>query len=55
MNFLIEANAEAAATARRYGWKISKYDNALEKPYYDLIAGRWYLLGNDFTKSEVVI
>jgi hypothetical protein len=53
MNFLIESDAESAATARRYGWKISKYDNALEKPYYDLVAGRWYLLGDDFTKSDL--
>jgi hypothetical protein len=55
MNFLIEADAEAAATAKRYGWKISKYDNALEKPYYDLVAGRWYLLSDDFTKIDLPI
>jgi hypothetical protein len=54
MNGLIESDAEAAKTARRYGWKISKYDNPAEKPYYDLIAGRWFLLGDDFTKGELI-
>jgi hypothetical protein len=55
MNSLIESDAEAARTARRYGWKISKYDNPAEKPYYDLIAGRWFLLGDDFTKGELEV
>ena len=54
MNGLIESDAKAAATARRYGWKLSKWDNPAEKPYYDLLNGKWYLLGDDFTKGELV-
>jgi hypothetical protein len=54
MNFLIESDAKAAATARRYGWKLSKWDNPAEKPYYDLIAGKWFLLDDNFTKGELL-
>ena len=54
MNGLIESDAKAAATARRYGWKLSKWDNPAEKPYYDLLDGKWYLLGDDFTKGAIV-
>jgi hypothetical protein len=54
MNGLIESDAKAAATARRYGWKLSKWDNPAEKPYYDLLDGKWYLLGDDFTKGQLI-
>ena len=54
MNFLIESDAKAAATARRYGWKLSKWDNPTEKPFYDLLAGKWFLLDDNFTKGELL-
>lgn len=54
MNGLIESDAKAAQTARRYGWKLSKYQNSAEQPYYDLVAGQWFLLGDDFTKGQLL-
>jgi hypothetical protein len=54
MNGLIESDAKAAQTARRYGWKLSKYQNPSEQPYYDLVAGKWFLLSDDFTKGVML-
>ena len=53
-NGLIESDAKAAGMAKRYGWKLSRYDNPLEQPVYDVIAGNWFLLGDDFTKAKLV-
>lgn len=55
MNGLIESDAKAAQTARRYGWKISKYQNPTEEPYFDLIANQWFLLGDDYTKGALQV
>jgi hypothetical protein len=54
MNGLIESDAKAAQTARRYGWKLSKYQNPTEQPYFDLVAGKWFLLSDDFTKGVML-
>jgi len=53
MNGLIESDAKAAATARRYGWKLSKWDNPAEKPYYDLVTNCWWLLDDNYNRDKL--
>ena len=51
-NGLIESVAQEAETARRFGWKISRYDDPANVPVYDAVTGRWWLLDNDYGRSE---
>ena len=51
-NGLIESDAGAAAWARRYGWKIGRYDDPAKVPVYDMVTGRWWLMDNEFGRSE---
>ena len=51
-NGLIEADAQEAETARRFGWKISRYDDPANVPVYDAVTGRWWFLDNDYGRSE---
>jgi 5-methylcytosine-specific restriction endonuclease McrA len=53
-NTLIESDAKAAGIAKRYGYKISRYDNPSEKPVYDLVAGAWFILNSDWTKGQLL-
>lgn len=53
-NGLIESDAKAAGMAKRYGWKLSRYDNPTEKPVYDAIVGQWYLFDNKFGKVPLL-
>jgi hypothetical protein len=53
-NGLIESDAKAAGMARRYGWKLSRYDNPSEKPVYDMVAGAWFILNSDWTKGHLI-
>jgi hypothetical protein len=53
-NGLIESDSKAAGMARRYGWKISRYDNPSEKPVYDLVSGAWFILNSDWTKGQLI-
>lgn len=47
-NGLIESDARAAALARKFGWKLSKYDDFRAKPVFDRVAGEWRLLDDHF-------
>jgi len=53
-NGLIESDAKAAGMAKRYGWKLSRYDNPAESPVYDLVAGKWFLLDNNYLKYPLL-
>lgn len=53
-NTLIESDAKAAGMARRFGYKLSRYDNPAEKPVYDVMAGNWFILNTDWTKGQLV-
>lgn len=53
-NGLIESDADAAAKARRFGWKLSRYDHPANRAVYDVVAGEWYLLDDNFTKRPFI-
>lgn len=54
-NGLIESDAKAAGMAKRYGWKLSRYDRPNESPVYDMVAGAWFLLNDDYTKVQLQV
>lgn len=54
INGLMESDAEWAATARRYGWKISSFNDPSFQPIYNAYSGDWWILENDFTKTTAV-
>jgi hypothetical protein len=43
----IESDSNAAALARRYGWKLRPGQNPTEVPVYDRYDLTWYRLTND--------
>ena len=53
-NGLIESNAQAAAMAKRYGWKLESWQDPLEIPVTDLCSGVAYLLDNDYGRTVLV-
>lgn len=52
-NYLIEAVAFHAAEARRYGWKLESWQDPAQTPVYDRSSARWYLLDDQFGRTEV--
>ena len=52
-NFLMEHDAEFAARARLFGWKISRYADPLSEAVYDLSKGVYCILTNDFARVEL--
>lgn len=53
MNGLIESDADLAALARQYGWKLSRYEKPAQTPVYDLQKGIWVLLDDNFGRKNV--
>ena len=53
MNFLIEASAHHAELAKTYGWKLERWQTPEAEPIFNRNAGRWLLLGNDFSTKLV--
>ena len=53
-NGLIESDAKAAGMAKRFGWKISRYDNPREMPVYDTVTATWWLFNDDFTRERLI-
>lgn len=53
VNFLMESDAEVAAQARWYGWKLSRF-NKQPEPVFDTVAGLWFTLteGGDKIAAE---
>lgn len=50
LNILIEQNADLAAQARAYGWKLERWQSPEEVPIYDRATGEWYLLDNEYQR-----
>ena len=46
MNGLIESDPKLAEVARGYGWKLSRWQDPEDEPFYDLATGEWYLIDN---------
>lgn len=53
-NGLIESDAVAQATAKRFGYKLSRWQTPEIEPYFDIMAGKWFILNTNFTKSELI-
>lgn len=50
-NSAIESDADAAAAAREYGWKLSRWQVPEDEPFYDLATGAWHLIDNLYRRS----
>lgn len=50
-NGLIESDFDRAMKAKEYGWKLDSWEDPLTSPVYDMVAGKWFLLDDEFTKS----
>ncbi len=48
----IESDAGAAAEARRYGWKLSRWEDPAVVPVYDLGLDAWYVLDDNGGRTE---
>lgn len=48
VNGLIESNADIAAQARVYGWKLQRWQVPEDVPVFDRVTGEWFTLDNDF-------
>lgn len=53
-NGLIESDSKAAVMAKRFGWKISRYDNPREMPVFDTQTGEWFFLNDDYTRERLI-
>lgn len=53
-NGLIESDSEAARIARLHGWKLERWQVPEEVPVTDLMTGRKWLLGADWSKITVL-
>jgi hypothetical protein len=54
MNGLIESDARLAQIANEWGWKISTHEDPADVPVFDAVAGSWWLLGDDFTRTPAI-
>lgn len=51
MNNLIESDSKAAEIARKYGWKLARWQNPAEEPVFDVIRQEWLILFDDFSRG----
>lgn len=52
-NGQIESDSKAAQEARKYGWKLSSWQDPKEAPVYDTQTNSWFVLGDDFNRKIV--
>jgi hypothetical protein len=53
-NGLIESDPIEAEKARKFGWKIGRYVEPTEAPYYDMVSGTWWLLDSFFGRTRAI-
>jgi hypothetical protein len=53
-NTAIESDPLKAETARKFGWKIGRYVEPTEAPYYDMVSGTWWLLDSFFGRRRAI-
>lgn len=51
-NGLFEASEGHSRAAQRYGWKLRAGQDSLTTPVFDAYEGVWYLLDDEFGKTE---
>ncbi len=52
-NGLIESDAQSAALAKQYGWKLQQWQDAGKEPVYDRVSGLWFYLDDNFRRIVV--
>ncbi|MHC6175429.1 hypothetical protein [Glutamicibacter sp. X7] len=52
LNGLIESDPRHAAIARRYGWKLERWQTPEETPVYYVSESLWFTIDNDFNRKE---
>jgi len=50
INGLIESDANWAATAKRFGWKLEQWEDPEIAPVYDVPIGVWSVLDNEMNR-----
>lgn len=50
LNILIEQDADLAAQAKAFGWKLERWQVPEEVPIFDRATGEWFTLTNDFQR-----
>lgn len=53
INGLMESDSAVAEAAREFGWKLSRYENALIKPVYDASTGFWFRLDDNYKRAAI--
>jgi hypothetical protein len=48
MNTAMESNADVAALARDYGWKLRSFESPADTPVFFQTRGEWFLLNDSF-------
>jgi len=51
VNGLIESSPDIATLARRYGWKLSRWQEPETTPFWDIATGTWNLLDNLYHRT----
>jgi hypothetical protein len=55
INGLIESDAKWAEKARKYGWKLSPWDDPFWVPVFDRIQNKWWLLDDEFGRTRLSV
>lgn len=53
-NTLLEADSRRAKAGRAHGWKLSDWEDPLAVPVLDALTGQWWLLNDNFERTETV-
>jgi len=53
MNGLIESDAAEAERARRFGWKLERWQDPTEWPVFDAARNEWVLLDDDYQRKTI--
>lgn len=54
LNGLIESDAVAAMSAKRYGWKLERWQDPEAEPVWYATEGRWYYLDDLFERAVLL-
>jgi len=52
---MFESSEAASRAAQKYGWKLRAGQDPLDTPVFDAFEGIWYLLDDNFNRSEIKI
>lgn len=53
-NQQVEQNPKSAEMALKYGWKLHSYDDPTFAPVWDIVSQRWWVLDDNFNRSELL-